>query len=95
MEEEGLDAARGAEPGWGSVREGVEGLGGDRRVHIGDDLSLANATASSAGAGLTASAGLTVVSTAAGTKGEILTIEPRRDGIFACEVLCETAADWQ
>ena len=95
MEEEGLDATRGAEPGWGSVREGVEGLGGDRRVHIGDDLvqadglSLANATASSAGAGLT------VVSTAAGTKGEILTIEPRRDGIFACEVLCETAADWQ
>ena len=50
-------------------------------------LSLANATASSAGAGLTASAGLTVVSTAAGTKGETLTIEPRREGIFECELV--------
>ena len=44
-------------------------------------LSLANASASSAGAGLT------VVSTAVGTKGETLTIEPRRDGIFECD--CE------
>ena len=38
MEEEGLDAARGAKRGWGFVREGVKGLGGDRRVDVGDDL---------------------------------------------------------
>ena len=44
-------------------------------------LSLANAAASSAGAGLT------VVSTGAGTKGDTLTIEPRREGIFECD--CE------
>ena len=44
-------------------------------------LSLANAAASSAGAGLTG------VSTGAGTKGETLTIEPRREGIFECD--CE------
>ena len=54
-------------------------------------LSLANATASSAGAGLTASAGLTVVSTGAGTKGDTLTIEPRREGIFECEVFTDFA----
>ena len=42
-------------------------------------LSLANAAASSAGAGLT------VVSTAVGTKGETLTIEPRRETIFECD----------
>ena len=38
VEEEGLDAARGAKRGWGFVREGVKGLGGDRRVDVGDDL---------------------------------------------------------
>ena len=53
-------------------------------------MSLANATASSAGAGLTASAGLTVVSTAAGTKGETLTIEPRRDGILSVKSFPES-----
>ena len=117
VEEEGLNAARGVERGWGFVRESVKGISGDRRVHVGDDLvetdglvgdgdpvaassvrscadfdeadvagilSLANAAASSAGAGLTVSAGagLTVVSTGTGTKGDTLTIEPRREGIF-------------
>ena len=38
VEEEGLDAARGAEVGWGFVGDGVKGLGGDRRVDVGDDL---------------------------------------------------------
>merc|ERR1719261_339591 len=42
VEEEGLDAARGAKRGWGFVREGVEGLGGDRRVDVGDDLVQAD-----------------------------------------------------
>merc|ERR1719468_1125857 len=42
VEEEGLDAARGAKRGWGFVREGVKGLGGDRRVDVGDDLVQAD-----------------------------------------------------
>ena len=63
----------GVAPVRGQARDGADG-------YVLEDARLANAAASSAGAGLT------VVSTGAGTKGDTLTIEPRREGISECEV---------
>jgi len=80
VEEEGLDAPRGVQRGWGFVWEGVKGLGGDRRVDVGDDLVQAD--------GLVGDRDPVAGAT---TKGETLTIEPRREGIFECEVFTDFA----